>query len=382
MVRGLLPFVAVFFALALAEAQEPLRIGVVLPGRASAGSAHWDELLAARAWERAVADAATGVPVRLYFEDGGNTPDNTATAISRLLEQHAVHGIVCCVNASSAATAAAFASPVPVLSLARPNTASSSPHGPLIIAAGPLAQARAMALDARSLGGSVGLMTLDNSYGREIASAVVTGLVEAGLALARAETYPPGANVLTPEGLLIAASGASAVIVWGLPRDTVTAIDGLRERGFDGAVYVPWHLATEFPGGIRNARLRDARVTAPPSELRDALPADHPNRDAVDRYARVLAEAYGAYTPTTEGALAYDALELLLAAGELALVYGVDPASTDRFRIALRDALVALRPMTGAAGSYDYDGRDPELALASGLVIATPEGGRLRPAGE
>jgi ABC-type branched-subunit amino acid transport system substrate-binding protein len=365
---------------ALAQAQSPLRIGVVLPGRASTGSANWNELLAARAWERSVADGSAGINVEVHFEDGGNTPENTRRAIERLLGEHGVHGIVCCVNPPSAAAAAEFAPSLPILSLARPNTGSGGHRGPLIIEAGPQAQALAIALDARSFGGGVGLMTLDNSYGREIAAAVVAGLVAAGLPLARAETYPPGAPVLTPEALLVAASEPAAVIVWGLPGDTVTAIDGLRARGYEGTVYVPWQLASELPGGIRNARLRGARVTAPPSELSAALPADHPNRAPLERFRRTLAEAYGAYSPTTEGALTFDALELLLAAGELAFVYGVDPAATERFRLALSDALVALRPLAGAAGSYDYDGRDPELALARGLVVAKTEGGRLRPA--
>jgi ABC-type branched-subunit amino acid transport system substrate-binding protein len=376
--RPVLLALAALLALALAQAQSPLRIGVVLPGRASTGSANWNELLAARAWERSVRDGAAGILVEVHYEDGGNTPANTVRAIERLVDQAGVHGVVCCVNPASAAAATEFAPTLPILSLARPNTVSAG--GPLIIEAGPLAQARAMALDARSFGGGVGLMTLDNSYGREIAAAVVTGLVEAGLPLARAETYPPGAPVLTPEALLVAASEPSAVIVWGLPGDTGTALDGLRARGYEGTVYLPWQLATELPGGIRSARLRGARVTVPPSELSGALPPGHPNRAALERFRRALAEAYGAYSPTTEGALAFDALELLLAAGELAFVYGVDPAATDRFRLALADALVALGPLTGAAGSYDYDGRDPEVALARGLVVAKAEGGRLRPA--
>jgi ABC-type branched-subunit amino acid transport system substrate-binding protein len=371
---------AALLTLTLAQAQSPLRIGVVLPGRASTGSANWNELLAARAWEHSVTDGAAGIQVEVHFEDGGNTPENTVRAIERLVDQAGVHGLVCCVNPASAAAATEFAPALPILSLARPNTVPADGQGPLIIEAGPLAQARAMALDARSFGGGVGLMTLDNSYGREIAAAVVTGLVEAGLQLARAETYPPGAPVLTPEALLLAASEPSAVIVWGLPGDTGTAIDGLRARGYEGTIYVPWQLATELPGGIRSVRLRGARVTAPPSELNEALPPGHPNRAPLERFRRTLAEAYGAYSPTTEGALAFDALELLLAAGELAFVYGVDPAATDRFRVALADALVALRPLAGAAGSYDYDGRDPELALARGLVIAKSEAGRLRPA--
>ncbi|MEX2542807.1 MAG: ABC transporter substrate-binding protein [Trueperaceae bacterium] len=378
--RRYLPVLLLLSALlqgAAAVGQEPLRIGVLLPGRESTGSSNWNELLAARAWERSSAKAASGVTIELSFRDGGTTPANTVTAIRELVDEEQVHGVVCCVTPASAAAVGSFTATLPILALARPNPVGPGDDGPLIMAAGPLAQARAMALDARSAGRGVGLMTLDNGYGREAAAAVVAGLLEAGLALSQAETYPPGANVLTPEALLVAASQPGAVIVWGLPGDSATAIDALRARGYDGPIYIPWQLATEFPGGVRNQRLRGSRIAAPPSELAAVLPPEHPNAAAVQRYQRILAEAYGVYAPTYEGALAVDALELLVNGGELALVYGVDPAATDRFRQALLDALIGLGPLSGAAGSYDYDGRNRELALARGLVIATPGVGGL-----
>lgn len=376
------PVLLLLLALLLAASavgQGALRIGVVLPGRESTGSSNWNELLAARAWERSIAKGASGVTVELSFRDGGTTPANTVSAIRQLLDQEQVHGVVCCVTPASAAAAAPFATTLPILTLARPNPTGPD-GGPLIMAAGPLAQARAMALDARLYGDGVGLMTLDNGYGREAAAAVVAGLLEAGLPLTQAETYSPGADVLTPEALLVAASEPAAVIVWGLPLDSATAIDGLRARGYDGPIYVPWRVASDFPGGLRNPRLREARIAAPPSELAAALPPEHPNAAPVQRYQRILAEAYGVYASTYEGALAVDALQLLVNGGELALVYGVDPTATERFRQALLDALIALGPVPGAAGSYDYDGRNRELALARGLVIATPGAGELRPA--
>jgi branched-chain amino acid transport system substrate-binding protein len=267
-----------------------------------------------------------------------------------------------------------------VISLAEPLEHVSSASQPLILTPGQLAIARAMALDARAFGRGVGLMTLDNYFGKEVAAAVVAGLLEAGLPLTRAEVYPPGAEVLTPEALLIAASEPSSVIVWGLPRDSLAAIDGLRARGYEGPVYLPLGLARAMPGGVRNGRLKGALLAAPPIELEENLPPGHPNAEAVETYRRVLAKAYGAYPATLEGALAFDALELLLDAAELSIVYGLSPAATESFRQAMRDALVALGPVHGAAGSYDYDGRKPHLAMARGLVIATPRGRELAPA--
>jgi branched-chain amino acid transport system substrate-binding protein len=378
------PVRLLLFTLALlwvggALALEPLRIGVVLPGRDSIGSAHWNELLTARAWERSLKGRRVGVDVELYYRDGGTTPGNTLAAIRDLVEQDGVHAVVCCVTAASAAGSAVHASTLPIFALERPNTVAAGSESPLVLEAGPLAQARAMTLDAREFGRGVGLMTLENSFGKEVAAAVLAGLVEVGLPLASAETYPPGAKVLTPEGLMVAASDPGSVIVWGLPADSLAAIEGLRERGYDGPIYLPWSVALAAPGGYRNARLRGVRVAVPPAALADELPNGHPNALAVERYQRTLAEAYGVYEPTAEGALAFDALELLLSAGQLAVVYGVDPGNPQAFRQAVRDALVGLGPIAGAAGSYDYDGRNPELALASGLVIATPESARLRP---
>lgn len=359
-------------------AQSTLRIGVVLPDRDTVRSANWNEILSARAWQQSMERRPAGVPVELHFRDGGTTPANTLSAIRELVEQENIHAVVCCVTAASAASTLPLVEALPILSLARPANLSDEGAGPLVLAPGPLAIARAMALDARTFGRGVGLMTLDNDYGREIAAAVVAGLLEAGLPLARAEDYPPGTAVLTPEALLVAASEPSAVVVWGLAQDSLTAIDGLRNRGYEGPIYLPWSLAREFPGGVLNGRLRGARLVAPPVALDEELPAGHPNAAALRRYGSMLARAYGGYGPSPEGAVVFDALELLLAAGELAVVYGVDPSATASFRLALRDALIAQGPMNGAGGSYDYDGRRSQLALARGLVIATPGAQGLR----
>ena len=362
----------------VAAAQSPLRIGVVLPYQQTATSANWNEFLAARAWERDLDLSGEGLPVELFYRDGGTTPTNTLPAIRELIDEEQVHAVVCCVTAVSAASTAALAADLPILALERP--LSGSGEGPLVLEPGALTLARAIALDARRFGRGVGLMTLDNEYGREIAAAVIAGLTEAGLPLSRAEDYPPGADVLTPEALLVAASQPSAVIVWGLPDDSAVAIQGLRARGYEGPVYLPWNLANEFPGGARNTLLRDALLATPPAVLDEALPADHPNRAALEHFSNVLARAYGVYGPTLPGALTFDALELLLRAAELATVYGVAPSQTASFRQAIRDALTAMGPYDGAAGSYDYDGENRNITIPAGIVIATPTARGLAPA--
>lgn len=386
--KKLLAVLLVGVLLGLTHGREPLRIGVILPGRESTGSANWNEMLAARAWELGESNSS-GLTVELLFRDGGTTPANTHSAMDELVSE-GVHAIVCCVTRASSRAAAAFVDDLPVLALADAPVGGENEPRPLSLPAGTLAQARAMALDARgrgSLGAAsqgarrgVGLMTSDNDYGKAIAAAVVAGLLEAGLPLTRAETYPPGAEVLTPEALLVAASEPGSVVVWGLPHDTATAIAGLRARGFDGPVYLPGGVAAELPGRAANKHYGMIRVTVPPVALAESLPPAHPNSAAVRKYTRALQQAYGTYYPSWEGALAFDALELLMSAAELAVVYGVDPASFDAFRQALHDALVAMGPVNGAAGSYDYDGRSTRLALTRGVVIAVSERGRLLPA--
>ena len=369
---------AVLLLVGAATAQEPLRIGVVLPYQETETSANWNEYLAARAWEGWIDARAGGLPVELFYRDGGTTPANTVPAIRELMEQEQVHAVVCCVTAVSAAATSGLASELPILALERP--LGGSDGGPLIMVPGPLTIARAIAQDARRFGRGVGLMTLDNAFGRQIADAVVAGLSEAGLPLSRAEAYSPGADVLTPEALLVATSEPAAVIVWGLPDDSASAIRGLRSRGYEGPLYLPWDLARELPGGVRSTLLRDALLATPPIVLGEELPIDHPNYAALERLRDVLARAYGVYGPTLEGALAFDALELLLGAAELATVYGVSPEATTSFRQAMSDALVAMGPVDGAAGSYDYDGEGRNLTIARGVVIASPTPRGLAPA--
>lgn len=66
----------------------------------------------------------------------------------------------------------------------------------------------------------------------------------------------------------------------------------------------------------------------------------------------------------------YDVITLALRSLEQVAVYGVSPAETERFRVALRDAAIGLPILHGAAGSYDViDGRI-EAALPEGLPVA------------
>lgn len=362
----------------MAVAQSQLRIGLLVPGRDTAPSSEWDQLLTARAWERWRNTSALGLEIELVIEDGGTTAANTTPALRSLVDE-GVHAVVCCVTPASARAAQPFAAELPVLALAqRSASAQSESPWPLTLVPGPLPVARAMTAHARTHGGGVALLTLNNEFGARVEEAVRAGALEAGIPVTRSETFSPGTPVLTPEALLVAASVPGAVIVWAPPEDSSRALAALEARGYDGPVYLPWSVATEVTGGLRNGRLRGAYVAAPPVAASQTLPTEDPNSVAVENLRFALESAYGYYEATPQGALAFDGLEFLRTGADQAVVYGVDPAQVARFRQALRDALEALGPFDGAAGSYDFDGRSSEIALERGVEISLNESGRLR----
>lgn len=316
-----------------------------------------------------------GAPFEVIVRDGRGEPTQTRAEVERLILEDEVHAIVCCTRSASTELVHELAELHDVLVLALspgPDADAGWLYG---LGADQRTELRAIVSHSYGEGKSaLALMTLDNAFGDLPERVLGEELEVAGMRLVAVERYSPAAEVLTPEALWVATRQPGAVVVWGLLRDTTVAVDALRRRGYEGPIYARADLAGELG-------LQTVQFPVPPILVADARSVTAVEASAAAALSDAMSGIYGVADVTPEAARAFDALDLLRAAAEQAALYGVSPDATASYRLALRDAAIALPEFEGAAGRYDLDERTNQAALPGGLVIAEPVTGRLVPVG-
>lgn len=378
--RPILAFVAVLMlCLASAAAAQSIRIGVIVDRSGPAADASLDAAISAFGTRMATSGGVFGTPLEVLVADGRSDPSRIRAELERLVVDEGVHAIVCCTTAAAARVAREVASQhdVLILALAPTDGAGEWAFG---LAPDQRTELRAIVSHAYGEGKrALALMTLDNAFGDAPQQILEEELPVAGMELVETQRYAPDVAVLTPEALWVATRLPGAIVVWGLPRDTRVAVDALRRRGYEGPLYVRSELvdsdAWDWIGR------RDVRVAVAPILVEDAAPSAAPGLaepfDAVASLADMLFALFGVRDVSADAARAWDGLALLRDAAEQAALYGVPPEDVAGYRLALRDAAIALPPFPGAGGSYDLDERTDQAALPGGLVVGEMRNGRL-----
>lgn len=376
----LLVFCVLSTAAAQSRALQSIRIGAVVSSTGAAanvGTVQSNTLGALQALIRNQR-GVYGVDFEIVIRDDGSLPNRAASEVQQLIND-GVHAVICCSteSATRAVSPVIEEARVPTISLAHTESLSNNEGFWLFgVAPNERKYIQSMLLDLYDQGGrSLAFMALSNSYGEAAKQALEILLGPGSLHLVAEERYQPDVRVLTPEALWVASRQPSAVLVWGLASDTTTAVDALRRRGFDGTIYI--NPALTSPGTFLTPNtFEGVLVSASPAQFADRVPATALTYPETRRYQQYTAR----YTPgayATHGAYAWDAVLLLSAALEQTLSYGLDLTDTQRARYALRDSLVGMAPVTGAAAEYDYQEDDRIGVNPRSLVIARMTRGNL-----
>lgn len=384
MTRAVL-LLSIILLLGAASAQTSFRVGVVV---SSTGALADQGRLQAFAAERVAAawrsGGVFGLPFEVELRDDASDPAR-AEALAIQLAADGVAAVVCCTSAAATerVSAALEALGVPLMALTEAGGVAGR-YWSFALLPDERAKLTAVAVDAAGQSKvSLALMTLNTAYGQGVVTAFGQSLADTSLRSAEVVTYPPDAQVLTPEALWVATRQPGGVVAWGLPNDLRLAVDGLRRRGYTGLLYA---RAEAMPEAIRR-RLHPSldgavgtvqdpwlgvRVAVAPASLAARLPPEHPHAAAVTAFlGRVVAGDPRAQAPSELETLARidDALVLLHAAFEQVAAWGVGQELSS-LRLATRDALVGAPPMALAAGSYDaLEGQD-RMVRWQGLVVA------------
>jgi len=360
---------------------ESFRIGVILSQTGVDAAIGVAQAAAARTAAASLGSQGIyGEPWRLDLRDDGSDPELAVAAAEELLAAGAL-AIVCCSGVAATDRVAALLEARGVVMLAlHPLPRPASPAR-FTVVPDDRTRLTAIAVDATVQGkASLALMTLDDAFGEVTLEYFERALRDAQRDLAGSARYPADATVLTPEALWIATRGAGAVVVWGAQADLPIAIDALRRRGYLGLIYarpaaVPEALRIRWAPseGHRydpNDLWTGLRSVLPPVLLAEQLPANHPQRAAVDGY-RARAQSPGAPTPAAQTLIAMatidDAIGWLLSAFETVAAIPLDLDLAGR-RSATRDALITLPLWRGASGALDAREGDLQAARWQGLV--------------
>ena len=236
--------------------------------------------------------------------------------------------------------------------------------------------------DMAALGlGSLAFLGLDDAYG-EGGLTELQGLLEGtGIELTTVERYGRTDTNVTAQVLRAVSGNPDAVLVWGVVADTELVVRALRERGYEGQIYVSHGVGNPTFLQQVGAAGEGVRLPIGPLLVVNDLAEDNPVRQAALEFQQAYDGVYGAGTASTFGGHAFDAVTGLRLAIEAAAANGADFMDLAASRAAIRDALEALEPFTGVGGVFDWTSEDHLGLDERALVIAEIRDGTWRLAG-
>ena len=385
LLRSVLPLAALLAGpatLAQGAGPAPVRVTVLVSELGIAAERGRLERTVAEAWaERlAVQGGIYGRALEVDVVNDGGVPARALRLAQEAIDDGA-HALVCCSTAAASATVGrlAAAASVPVLSPSDRGAAEAA-GWQFALAPSAATELQAIVRDVHALGlRALGVMLPDDDAGDADLARLEGFLAAPELRVVAVARYAPDARVLTPEALWVATREPDAILAWGGRDDAGRAVAGLRARGWTGPAYVRAAVLDPLAGGPPPGLGGDVRVAVSPATVAPVATTD----DAGGAWrAEVRALSGGPLESRrgrADGAILHDALELLRRAAAQAEAYGVTPDPARGYRLALRDALVALPPATLAAGRYDPAMERAGAVLAEGLHVVRLEHGRLTP---
>ncbi len=328
-----------------------LRIGIILSqtgpqsGKGAIQAGGFD-LLAAE-----LAQGWFGLPIKVFARDDQSQVSNTLALANVLVRNDEVHVIICCSSQQAASMLAQNADILrtPILSLSHHPSIDSTKWMFSIAAPQHLSLER-MLIDVKAMGlRSVAIMSSQPA----VQSYVQQEAARQGLELRVSQGYDVYANNLMPEALFVASKQAEAVIVWDNDNLVSLAYTSLRERGYEGAIYVPNpQLPDQKLIGARLVPRTESFNPFPQQIAYQAFSAYRQRYTANNPAANAVELATAAYTSDTIQMLREGATRGM---GFMGYQSGYNiQLETWPLRLGIRDGLVSTPQRVGAHGLYHF----------------------------
>jgi branched-chain amino acid transport system substrate-binding protein len=170
------------------------------------------------------------------------------------------------------------------------------------------------------------------------------------------ERYAPRDTSVTAQVLKLLAANPDMVVIGASGTPAVLPARTLVERGYKGSVYFNHGVANNDFLRVGGKDVEGMYVPTSPVVVAAELPADHPAKAAALDYKQRYEAANGVGTVSAFGSYTWDAWLELAQAIPLALKKG--QPGTREFRVALRDALEAIRDLRVSNGVVNMSKND------------------------
>lgn len=329
------------------------------------------------------------LPYRVTFVkyDDGSDPARAVNTVRKLIQEDKVHLVVCCTTtpASLAVNSVIEAERTPNLSLASAASVIEPADQHKFTFKTPLTD-RIMVdytVDYMLKKGykKVAFMGLEDSYGEG-------GWVEfsqigkkKGLEIAVSERFARGDTNFTPQALRVSQAKPEAVYVHAIPPSSALVTAALRRVGYKGPVIHGAGSPTPAFIAVGKQAVEGAIVGTSALAVHDQLPANHPLKPGVTTFVDMFDAKYGAGKADQFGSQAYDTVAVAMKAFDTVARQG-KITNLEQTRLAIRDAIEAIKEYHGANGIYSYSPTD-HLGLDSrSTFLVEVKGGKFKLLGE
>lgn len=184
--------------------------------------------------------------------------------------------------------------------------------------------------------------------------------------LVASERYSRTDTSVTGQILKIVAAKPEAVVIGASGTPAALPIRALRERGYNGKIYVGHGAATTDFLRVGGKDIENVLMATGPVLVADQLPESNPVRAAGVKFTKDYEAQFGPGSANAFGAYSYDAGLLLQKA--IPVAAKVARPGTPEFRTALRDAIEGLKNVPATHGIFtmtptDHNGQDERATV-------------------
>lgn len=220
---------------------------------------------------------------------------------------------------------------------------------------------------------TVGFIGYADPYGQLWLKSFQAAAEPKGLKLVATESYQRADTSVTGQALKILSAAPDAVLIAGSGTPAVLPQATLLERGYKGRFYQTHGIANRDFLRVGGKSVEGTVFPVGPMLLAEQLADSHPSKKPSLDYIKQYEAAHGANSRSTFGGHAWDAYLLLSRAVPEAMKKA--KPGTPEFRLALRDALEAVKELPASHGVYTMSAKDHNGFDGRAVVMAHIENG-------
>ena len=220
---------------------------------------------------------------------------------------------------------------------------------------------------------SVGFIGYSDPYGESWLKDMTRLAAAAGIKLTTAERFARADTSVTAQALKAVASNPDAIVLVASGSGAAMPHLAVVERGFKGKIYQTHGIANRDFLRVGGKTVEGTVFPVGPMLLAEQLPDSHPSKRPAMEYIKAYETAHGANSRSTFGGHGWDAYLLLNRAVPVALKKA--KPGTAEFRLALRDALEAVKELPATHGVFTMSAKDHNGLDGRAVVMARIENG-------